>query len=325
MTGSNLVLAIPSKGRMQEDTNAFFRRAGLSVLQPGGARNYRGELGGVPDVEVAFLSASEISKELAAGNVHLGITGLDLVHENIANHDERVHLVTELGFGFADVVVAVPMAWIDVGTMADLSDIAADFRARHGAQMRIATKYVHLTRRFFAVNGITDYRIVESLGATEGAPASGAAEAIVDITTTGATLSANNLKVLTDGVILKSQANLVASLQADWSPRAREQARAILDRISAEAAARSVREIRAVVTNFAEAASAVIALGATLPFGYEAKRGAVLTLHAPVKETAAIAEVLRHHGADVVTVSTLDYVFSSVNRLADGLETRLGR
>eukprot|EP01037_Dinobryon_pediforme_P046293 gene46293-59468_t len=170
MSETNLILAIPSKGRLQENTNDFFRRADLSVLQPGGARNYRGELGGVAGVEVAFLSASEISKELAAGNVHLGITGLDLVHETIAHYDEKVHLVTELGFGFADVVVAVPMAWIDVGAMADLADIAAEFRARHGQQLRIATKYLNLTRRFFAVNGISDYRIVESLGATEGAP-----------------------------------------------------------------------------------------------------------------------------------------------------------
>ncbi len=323
MTDSHLIIAIPSKGRMQEDTNAFFKRAGLSVLQPGGARNYRGELGGLPGVEVAFLSASEISRELSAGNVHMGITGLDLVHENIAHHDDKVHLVTELGFGFADVVVAVPMAWIDVGTMADLSDITADYRARHGAQLRIATKYVHLTRRFFAVNGITDYRIVESLGATEGAPASGAAEAIVDITTTGATLAANNLKILSDGVILKSQANLVASLGADWSPTARAEARSILDRISAESAARSVREIRAVVTNFAEVAAAVTSLGATLPFGYEARRGSVLTLHAPIRKTAEIAKVLRQFGADVVTVSTLDYVFSSSNALADALDARL--
>ena len=323
MSETNLILAIPSKGRLQENTNDFFRRAGLSVLQPGGARNYRGELGGVPGVEVAFLSASEISKELAAGNVHLGITGLDLVHETIAHYDEKVHLVTELGFGFADVVVAVPMAWIDVGAMADLADIAAEFRARHGQQLRIATKYLNLTRRFFAVNGISDYRIVESLGATEGAPASGAAEAIVDITTTGSTLSANNLKVLSDGVILRSQANLVASLGADWSPAARAQASAILDRISAEARARSVAEIRAVVGNFAEAAAAVTALGATIPFGFEAKRGAILTLHAPVKQIAAIARTLRAHGADTVTVSKLDYVFTAVNTLADALEARL--
>jgi ATP phosphoribosyltransferase len=234
-----------------------------------------------------------------------------------------VHLVTDLGFGFADVVVAVPMAWIDVAGMADLADIAADFRARHGAQLRIATKYIHLTRRFFAVNGIMDYRIVESLGATEGAPASGAAEAIVDITTTGATLAANNLKVLADGVILKSQANLVASLQADWSPLARTQARAILDRISAERAARTTREIRAIVPNFAEAMAAVSALGATLPFGHEQRRGAVLTLHAPARMTAVIAETLRQHGADVVTVTTLEYVFSAENMLAHALEARL--
>ena len=325
MSQVNLIIAIPSKGRLQENTNDFFRRAGLTVLQPGGARNYRGELGGVPGVEVAFLSASEISRELAAGNVHLGITGLDLVHETIANHDEKVHIVTELGFGHADVVVAVPMAWIDVGAMSDMADIAVEFRARHGQQLRIATKYLNLTRRFFAAHGITDYRIVESLGATEGAPASGAAEAIVDITTTGSTLSANNLKILSDGVILKSQAHLVASLAADWSTLARAQAHAILDRISAEARARSIREIRATVANFAEIAAEITALGATVPFGFEAKRGAILTLHAPAKQVATIARVLRDHGAETVTVSTLDYVFTSTNTLADGLEDRLHR
>ncbi|MDR3493587.1 MAG: ATP phosphoribosyltransferase [Ancalomicrobiaceae bacterium] len=323
MSETNLIIAIPSKGRLQENTHDFFRRAGLVVLQPGGARNYRGELGGAQGVEVAFLSASEISRELALGNVHLGITGLDLIHETIVNHDEKVHLVTSLGFGYADVVVAVPMAWIDVSAMSDLADIAVEFRQRNGQQMRIATKYMNLTRRFFAANGIADYRIVESLGATEGAPSAGSAEAIVDITTTGTTLVANSLKVLADGVILRSQAHLVASLKADWSPAAKGQARAMLDRISAEAAARGVKEIRAVITNFAETAAAVLDMGATLPFGYEAKRGSVLTLHAPAKQVAAIARMLRDHGAETVTVSALDYVFSSVNSLADALEQKL--
>ena len=324
MSETNLIIGIPSKGRLQENANDFFKRAGVPVLQPGGARNYRGQLGGVAGVEVAFLSASEITKEISAGNVHFGVTGLDLVHETVTAHEDKVHLVTELGFGFADVVVAVPMAWIDTNAMSDVADIAAEFRARHGHQLRIATKYVNLTRRFFAEHGISDYRIVESLGATEGAPASGAAEAIVDITTTGSTLAANNLKIISDGVILKSQAHLVAALAADWSPTARAQARTILDRVSAEAAARAIREVRAHVPDRARATAAVAErFPAASPFGSSRGEG-MLTLHVPPKSVAEVATVLRAEGASVVAVRTLEYVFSDQNTLADALDARLG-
>ncbi len=133
------------------------------------------------------------------------------MRESIADADKRVLLIDNLGFGSANVVVAVPQAWIDVRTMADLDDVTTGFRAQHNRRMRVATKYINLTRTFFAAHGVVDYRIVESAGATEGAPAVGTAEMIVDITTTGATLAANGLKVLDDGVILRSQANLVAS------------------------------------------------------------------------------------------------------------------
>lgn len=320
---SGLVIAVPSKGRLQENTNAFFERAGLPVLQPGGARNYRGRLGGIDGVEIAFLSASEITKEIAAGNVHFGVTGLDLVHENIADWPTKVHLVAELGFGFADVVVAVPQAWIDVVTMADLGDVAAEFRARHGHQLRIATKYLNTTRRFFAEHGISDYRNVESLGATEGAPAAGAAEAIVDITTTGSTLAANNLKILADGVMLKSQAHLVASRTAEWSDLARAQARAILDRVSSEARARRSRELRTLVADAAGAIAAAAELGATAPFGVPVP-GQPLTLHVASAKVAALADLLRGRGADVVTVSKLDWVFSAANEMADALDAALG-
>ena len=216
MSASPFVLAVPSKGRLQENTANFFKRAGLSVVQGRGARDYRGALAEVPCVEIAFLSASEIVQQLASGAAHMGVTGEDLVREQVADVEARMELLTPLGFGHANVVVAVPQAWIDVRTMADLEDVASAFHARRGARMRVATKYVNLTRRFFAEQGVTDYRIVESLGATEGAPASGSAELIVDITTTGATLRANGLKVLDDGVMLRSEANLVASTAADW-------------------------------------------------------------------------------------------------------------
>ncbi len=216
-----LVIAIPSKGRLQENTEALFAARGLVVEKPGGSRNYRGRLNGVDDVEIAFLSASEIARELGAGRVHLGVTGEDLVRETVPDADHRIALAAPLGFGRADVVVAVPEAWIDVATMEDLDDVAAGFRAGHGRRLRIATKYWNLTERFFASHGIALYRIVESLGATEGAPAAGLADAIVDITTTGATLRANHLKVLQDGVMLRSEANLAVSLTAAWPPPAR--------------------------------------------------------------------------------------------------------
>ena len=211
-----LVIAVPSKGRLQENAAAFFARAGLEFVQSRGARDYRGAVAELPGVEVAFLSASEIVGQLVAGAAHIGVTGEDLVREKAPDADARLTLLAPLGFGRANVVVAAPQAWIDVRTMADLEDVAAAFRAKRGERMRVATKYVNLTRRFFAEHGVADYRIVESLGATEGAPAAGAAELIVDITTTGATLAANALKVLDDGVILRSQAMLVAALSAPW-------------------------------------------------------------------------------------------------------------
>lgn len=215
----SVTLAIPSKGRLREATLALCDRAGLAVRQGEDARNYRAAIGGMPQVEVAFLSASEIARELAFGNLHLGVTGEDLARETVADMESAMAVELRLGFGHADVVVAIPESWIDVATMADLDDVAAQFRQRHGRRLRIATKYWQLTQSFFAGHGIAVYRIVESLGATEGAPASGQADAIVDITSTGSTLKANHLKVLDDGVILRSQACLVrskiATLDAD--------------------------------------------------------------------------------------------------------------
>ena len=220
MSDAPLVLAVPSKGRLQENATAFFGRAGLKFVKSRGERDYRGAIAGVDGAEVAFLSASEIVAQLASGAAHLGITGEDLVREQVADADSAVEMLTPLGFGQANVVVAVPQAWIDVRNMADLEDVASTMRARHGRKLRVATKYVNLTRRFFARHGLADYRIVESLGATEGAPAAGTAEIVVDITTTGATLQANALKVLDDGVMLASEANLVASVRAAWGERA---------------------------------------------------------------------------------------------------------
>lgn len=208
----SVVLALPSKGRLREEALARFDAVGLGVRLPEDERRYRARLTGFPQVEVVFLSASEIARELIEGSVDLGITGEDLIRETSGDWENRIAVLARLGFGRADVVVAVPEIWLDVETMADLDDVAADFRHRHGRRLRIATKYLRVTQRFFSgLHGIQVYRIVESLGATEGAPMAGSADVVVDITTSGATLRANHLKVLSDGVILRSEACLVAS------------------------------------------------------------------------------------------------------------------
>ncbi|MEX2696455.1 ATP phosphoribosyltransferase [Rhizobium mongolense] len=205
-----ITIALPSKGRMKDDASTLFERAGMRIIAVGNDRSYRGRVEDWDDVEIAFLSASEISRELGNGTIDFGVTGEDLVREGLAEADKRVEFCARLGFGRADVVVAVPEIWLDVDTMADLGDVAADFRARHGRRLTIATKYWRLTQQFFSSqHGIQLYRIVESLGATEGAPASGSADIIVDITSTGSTLVANHLRVLNDGVILRSEACLV--------------------------------------------------------------------------------------------------------------------
>jgi ATP phosphoribosyltransferase len=321
---SVLILAVPAKGRLQENAEAFFERAGLELIKPRGARDYRGAIARLDGVEVAFLSASEITEQLAAGAVHFGITGEDLVREMIPAADDKVVLLEGLGFGHANVVVAVPEAWIDVRDMADLDDVAIAFRGKHDRRLRVATKYVNLTRGFFSHHGIIDYRIVESTGATEGAPAAGTAELIVDITTTGATLAANGLKAIDDGMILRSQANLVAARGATWGKMELETARLILDRIAAQARARMFREVR---TQFAGGTDTLLSLatekfGATAPFGGPTSSG-TLTLHCPPDSVHALASFLRQHGADTVIVAPVDYVFTRDNPLFTKLAAAL--
>jgi ATP phosphoribosyltransferase len=204
----SITLGIPSKGRLMEATAELFARAGHAIDRTGAERGYRGRLTGIDGVEVAFLSASEIAAKLRDGKIDAGVTGEDLLRETIPPTDDSVEVALRLGFGPARVIVAVPDYWLDVASMADLDDVAEQFYRSHGRRLRVATKYQNLTRRFFEQMGVTGYRIVDSQGATEGAPAAGTAELIVDITTTGSTLAANRLKILDDGLILDSCAVL---------------------------------------------------------------------------------------------------------------------
>ena len=286
--------------------------------------DYRGAIAGLPEAEIQFLSASEIARELAAGAAHLGVTGEDLVREHIADADQRVSLVSPLGFGHANVVVAAPRAWIDVATMADLDEVAHDLHHRHGRRMRVATKYVNLTRRFFGQHGLSDYQIVESSGATEGAPAAGSAEIIVDITSSGATLASNGLKALEDGTILKSEANLVASLVAPWSGAQRAAAHTVLARIAAAQAAARTAEVRAAMGSASpeHLARTLAARGASLPFGAPDK-GLPLIIHCPRAEAARLAEDLVAAGASQVAISAMDYLFAGRVDLSEGLFAQL--
>jgi ATP phosphoribosyltransferase len=319
-----IIVGVPSKGRLMENAHAFFKRAGMSLVQGRGGRDYRGTIPEIDGIEVAYLSAAEIAGNLAQGAIHFGVTGEDLIRETIPDADNRVLLIDGLGFGQANVVVAVPQAWIDVRTMRDLDDVANAFHTKRGKRMRVATKYVNLTRNFFAGHGIVDYRIVESLGATEGAPATGAAELIVDITTTGTTLTANGLKVVDDGVILRSQANLVASLSASWGKSEKNAARALLDRIAAERSARTMREVR---SRFKSADAEMVAeakgrFGAEAPLGGPTSSG-MLTLLCPPDTVHELAIFLRKQGAETVMVAAPEYVFARENPLYQALISRL--
>ncbi|QYX58288.1 ATP phosphoribosyltransferase [Roseovarius sp. SCSIO 43702] len=208
-------LGVPSKGRLMEKTFHWFAERGIHLARAGSEREYAGRVEGICNLELVLLSAGEIPRELAAGRIHLGVTGTDLVQEKLAAWDSRVETLAELGFGHADLVLAVPRAWVDVSTLDDLDAVAAAFRAEHGHRLRIATKYHRLTRDFLRAGGVADYRLVDSQGATEGTIKNETAEAIADITSTGDTLRANHLKLLDDGLILRSQATLFRARGAD--------------------------------------------------------------------------------------------------------------
>jgi ATP phosphoribosyltransferase len=209
-----LKLGVPSKGRLMDETFAWFGARGIDLLRNGGDREYSGAVRGIEGVDLVLLSAGEIPRELAAGRIHLGVTGSDLVREKLPGWQGRVEELAPMGFGFADLVVAVPVAWVDVETLDDLDAAAAAFRAAHGFRLRIATKYHRLVREFLRGAGVADYQLVDSQGATEGTVRNETAEAIADITSSGDTLRANHLKILADGLIHRSQATLFASRTA---------------------------------------------------------------------------------------------------------------
>lgn len=299
---SKLNIAIPSKGRLKEKSEDWLAASGFELRQMGGGRGYTAELKGVPDTNVMLLSAREIAEGLISGALHIGVTGEDLLHDLSGSVDRDVSVLRQLGFGGADVIVAVPAAWLDVETMADLEAAGAQFRARHGRRMRVATKYLRLTRRFFAERSVGEYRLVESAGATEAAPAAGSAEVIVDITSTGATLKANGLKILIDGIILKSEASLAGSKQAVWSAESLAALRVLMDGAEANASARAMRKLEVEGTIPPELATR---LNLTL-----LDSGGVLCA---AESATDIARTLTSEGVASVAITTVEHVFTQEN------------
>ncbi|RAK57731.1 ATP phosphoribosyltransferase [Phenylobacterium deserti] len=316
-TNGPLVIAVPSKGRLKEQVDAWLADSGLPLSVSGGARGYLASLKGLPGVQVRLLSAGDIAEALDAGEVHMGVTGEDLLRERGEELDSRVLLLRPLGFGRADLVVAAPKSWLDVDTMADVEEVAHEHLARTGRRMRVATKYLVQTRSFFARHGVVDYRITESGGATEGAPATGAAELVVDITTTGATLAANGLKVISDGTILKSQAHLAASLRAPWSRDQLAAAEQLLRAVEARAAALTSATLIWPTTNDEAEAALVEQLVAA---GASRRPNGLLVGAAQVASAAA---ALTSAGLGPVTVARPEFVFEVTCSSFDGLAKRV--
>ena len=210
-------LGVPSKGRLMEQCFDWFAARGVRLSRAGSDREYAGRVEGAENVALVLLSAGEIPRELQAGRIHLGVTGTDLIREKLAGWRSHVEELAPMGFGHADLILAVPACWSDCDSLDDFATIARDFRAEHGFRLRIATKYHRLVRAHLSSAEVADYQLVDSQGATEGTVANLTAEAIADITSTGETLRANHLKILSDGLIHQSQATLYAARGADWA------------------------------------------------------------------------------------------------------------
>jgi ATP phosphoribosyltransferase len=319
-----LVLALPSKGELHGQTLDFLAACGMPVQLGSHHREYTGRLRGVPQVDILFLRADEIPTRTEQSGVALAITGEDLFREYSDDSQGSHILIKELGYGHARLVTAVPRAWLDVTRIEDLEEVALIYRQQYGRSLRVATKYPRLTRAFFAEHGIMDYVIIQSMGATEGAPASGAADIIVDITSTGTTLVQNHLKLLVGGTLLASQACLIASVGGEWTEPALAALRQILELIEGYLRARSTFTLR-----FHARPSTVYKLEDEMTNVYnceiltrriswkdvaaleceESELPREIALHCPADNLYPVMQRLRHAGCSEITATRVDYIF----------------
>ena len=204
-------IGIPSKGRLRKDVLNIFKKKKLKLVSERGERDLIGSIKNKQSIKILYLHAREIIERLGDGSLDIGFSGFDLLKESEINTQKKINVVKKYEFGKANLVVAIPDPWIDVQTIADLEEIAFEFRDKKKKRLRVATKYPNLTREFLFSKGVTQFRLVDSLGATEAYPFTGSSELVSDVTQTGLTLEANNLRELRDGIILKSQACIFAS------------------------------------------------------------------------------------------------------------------
>ena len=207
-------IGIPSKGRLRNDILKIFKKNKLNLISERGERDLLGSIKNITKIKILYLHAREIVERLGDGSLDLGFSGYDLLKESEIITQKKINVIKRYNFGKANLVIAVPDPWIDVQTIADLEEIAFEFKDKKKKRLRVATKYPNLTREFLFSKGVTQFKIVGSLGATEAYPFTGSSEIITDITSTGETLSANNLRVLKDGLILKSEACMMRSKSA---------------------------------------------------------------------------------------------------------------
>ena len=321
MATDPLVLTVVAKGSLHDGTLDLLDRCFLPIKR--GGRSYAARVAGLPDVEVLLSRADEIPELIASGQAHAGITGLDLVSEANAEPgaQPRVSIVIDdLRFGRADLVLGVPAVWLDVTTLDDLIEVAADIRHDHGRVLRVATKFPNLTRSYFSGAGFTDFRIVPSLGATEGAPKAGTADIIVDLTSTGTTLDANGLKQIEGGRALRSQACLVASGDpAIWTAGRRQAFTQVIDLIESALAADETRVVRAHFADAPDGSAARGALDAVLldSAWIVADHGTELDGHLAVADVHEVLRLLRAHGAQNAVIEAVDLMVRPTHHYAE--------
>jgi len=334
MAAEVLRLALPSKG-MEEETLAFLESCGLPVGRSN-PRQYRASIAGLPGATVIFQRAPDIFSKVQDGSFDVGITGFDIVSEHRREDDEVLLIHPGLGYGRCALVVAVPEAWIDVETISDLAEVAAELRAR-GRELRVATKYPNLTRQFLYDHALPYFTLVESHGAMEAAPAMGYADIITDITSSGTTLRENRLKTLADGTILHSEACLVGNRRnlAGCAPKLAV-LRVLLEHIEASLRARSFLRLTANIQGESEASVVrrVTAHGEVAgmrgptvarvyPKAGEAENWFAVMVVVEQKLLLPAVETLRRAGASEVSASPLNYVFDSRCWAYEALERAL--
>lgn len=316
---SDIVFAIPSKGSLFEGTLKFLSNAGLSVKYES-QRQYTARLGGIEGISVLFQRAEEITAKVASGAADIGLTGEDLFREQALHSDSLVLVLRELGYGHARLVVAVPATWIDVSSMEELAELALAFRLRHQRTLRIATKFPNLARDFLARHGVTDYVLVESMGATESAPSSGTADLVIDLTTSGKTLSDNHLKIIKDGIVVSSQSCLIGSRRiANWDEARLERLETFLDTIESYLRGRETFNIQAAIERSRLGEIGRLThqwrLAYSLPME-DARAGGrrdapfvVIRMTCPRANLHQLIRHLRQCGADEVIVTRPEYVY----------------